>query len=73
MVQKKVDNTNKDLSYYVTLFTLEGHSTWRADLDSKPDGFQRKWDSQQQGTKPKILKKNVLKIDRLTGQIIPLP
>lgn len=65
-------NQNKDLSYYLTMFTLEGHTTWRCHLSQKKDGFDHEWNSQQQGVKPKITARNVIHIDRLTGTIKPL-
>ncbi len=65
-----------DPAYYLTLFTLEGHQTWRASLKMSKDGFAKEWDSTQSfngGKKPKITEKHTIRIDRLTGQIIPLP
>lgn len=62
----------KELSYYLTLFTLQGHTTWRAHLSGMKDGFQVQWDKDHPGIKPTVLQKNVVRIDRLTGQIIPL-
>lgn len=62
----------KELSYYLTLYTLEGHTTWRADLRQHKDGFDKQWNSQTQGKVPKILKRHTIRIDRITGQIIPL-
>ncbi len=69
---KPIQRPAKDLSYYITLFTLEGHSTWRAFMSQNKEGFlndQKNW-----GKNPtKITKQNTMRIDRLTGQIIPLP
>ena len=58
----------KDLVYYVTLFKIEGHETWRASLSLHHDGFDREWND---GAHPKVTDKDVFRIDRLTGQIIP--
>lgn len=59
--------TEKDPAYYLTLFRLEGHQTWRAHLARRKDGFDHEWNMQQQGEKPKILERQVLKIDCITG------
>lgn len=69
---KKKFETPKDLSYYLTLYFLDGHTTWRANLQSHKDAFDKQWFAQKEGILPKILKKHVIKIDRITGQIIPL-
>lgn len=64
-----------DPAYYLTLFKLEGHETWRASLKMQKDGFDKEWESTQSfngGKKPKITEKNVIRIDRITGQIRPL-
>lgn len=61
----------KELAYYLTLYTLKGHDTWRCDLDKSKDGFALK----QEKNWPKhvkVEKKLVIRIDRLTGQIQPL-
>ncbi len=53
--------------YYVTLFKIEGHETWRVHTGSNPDDL----DSQLKGgnTVPKVTERKVQKIDRLTGEI----
>lgn len=62
----KEDTSSKDLGYYVTLFKIEGHSTFRAHLHSDAGGFDREWS--QGGTRPKITEKRVYRIDRITGE-----
>lgn len=57
----------KELAYYVTMFKIEGHTTWRAHLCGHKDGFTR----QVENDKAKVTEKNVLRIDRITGQIQP--
>lgn len=69
---KKENNFKKpELAYYLTLYTLEGHETWRAHLGSDTGSFQRAQNAQLQGRQPKVLIKNVIRIDRLTGTIKP--
>ena len=56
-----------DLAYYLTLFKIEGHETWRASLSPYRDGFDREWSN---GTHPKVTHKKVYVIDRITGGVI---
>lgn len=58
----------KDLGYYLTLFKLEGHTTWRAHLSGGKDDFEK----QKQATWPKVTEKNVIRIDRIAGTLQPL-
>lgn len=54
--------------YYLTLFKLEGHSSWRAHLSGMQTAFDDealKWTNA-----PKITEKQVIKIDRLTGTFV---
>ncbi len=53
----------KDLTYYLTLFKLEGHETWRADLKNHKKGFEEA----MKDLKAKITEKKVFEIDRFTG------
>lgn len=61
----KQRDLNKDLSYYLTLFTLEGHQTWRAHLTGRKDGFE----IEMKNWKPdvKLKERQTIRIDRLTG------
>lgn len=66
----KEQKGSKDLAYYVTMFKLEGHTTWRCHMSQNQQGFeleQKNWPP-----KVKITEKNVLRIDRITGTIQPL-
>lgn len=55
-----------DLSYYLTLFKLEGHQTWRAALKSHPTSFDKEVKNWPK-TSPKVTEKQTLRIDRITG------
>lgn len=61
-----------ELAYYLTLYTLEGHETWRAHLGSDRESFQRSIDAQKEGRQPKVTKANVIRVDRLSGTIQPI-
>ena len=54
----------QDLAYYMTLFTLEGHTTWRGHFAADKDSF----DKQLQPNTPKITDRRVYRIDRFTGE-----
>ncbi len=56
-----------ELAYYITLFKLEGHTTWRVNLSQNKEGFaleqKKNW-----GPKPtKVTDIQILRLDRLTG------
>jgi hypothetical protein len=60
-----------DLSYYLTLFRLEGHQTWRAHRGAHKEAFdleQKNWFGKNA---PKVTEYQTLRIDRLTGTFIP--
>lgn len=65
----KTTTTGTGPSYYLTLFKLEGHSTWRAHLGNHKDSFekQEKQNWSQSKNPPKITEIQTLRIDRLTG------
>lgn len=52
------------LRYYLTLFKIEGHDTWRASLSQHENGFQ---DSIAALTK--VTEKRVVRTDRITGTL----
>jgi hypothetical protein len=57
----------KELAYYLTMFKLEGHETWRAHLGGHKDAFtieQKNWSGKNV---PKVTETRVLRFDRLTG------
>lgn len=60
----------KELAYYVVMFKLEGHTTWRCHMSQDIEGFKR----EQKNWPPsvKVTEQNTLRIDRITGQIKPL-
>lgn len=53
----------KDLSYYLTLFKIKGHSTWRAHLSGYADGFLKNIDINI------VTDKKVIRVDRLAGTL----
>lgn len=62
------EQPKKDLAYYLTLFKIEGHETWRADIKDEKDKFEKLMPKNF----PKITEKNVIRIDRITGTIMPI-
>ena len=53
------------MAYYITLFKLEGHQTWRAHFCSSKIGFElekKNWPD-----KVKITATKVIRFDRITG------
>lgn len=54
----------KDLSYYLTLYKLEGHETWRAILSQNPEGFDLQ---SKHNNFPKVTERVNMKINRITG------
>lgn len=68
----KLKKKIQDPAYYVTMYKLKGHETWRAQLSDRVDGFDKSWRNQTEGILPEITERNVLRIDRLTGTIKPI-
>ncbi len=63
----KHSNDKKELVYYLTLFKIEGHSTWRASLKIDIHAFDAEW---TKGINPpKITEKKLFKVNRITGEI----
>lgn len=60
-------NKEKDLAYYLTLFKIDGHQTWRADLKGHRSGFDEMINAINQKSRPKVTEKMIIRIDRLTG------
>lgn len=50
--------------YYLTLFKIKGHETWRLHLSGHIGGFDQEWSS---GPHPEVAEKKVLCFDRVTG------
>lgn len=65
-------DTEKDLAYYVTIFKLDGHQTWRCHLGKRLADFSEVEMKNWGANPPKVTEKHVLRIDRITGQIKPL-
>lgn len=66
---KKSEKNSKELAYYITLFRLEGHQTWRAHVGGFEGAFaqeQVKWG----GKGPKVTETKVLRVDRITGTVL---
>lgn len=63
-----VKNDKKgDLAYYLTLFKIEGHTTFRLQMHSTPEGFDKEWASGI--NRPTITERKVMRVDRITGAI----
>lgn len=60
-------NKSKELAYYLTVFKIEGHTTYRALLHSDTGGFAREWE--HDGKHPAPLDKKIYRFDRITGEI----
>ena len=59
-----------DHAYYLTLFKIEGHDTWRTHLSGHKDGFEKSCVKSCVGSiHPKVTEKKVIRIDRITGNI----
>lgn len=65
--KKKMINKKKNI-YYLTLFKIEGHEQWRANLKTDPDAFQKEVEAQK--NHPKITEQKVIVISRMTGEVI---
>ena len=58
----------EDCAYYLTMFKLKGHSTWRLHMGGRKDDFDLKEKANwPKGNAPEITERNVLRFDRLTG------
>ena len=55
------------LKYFFTLFKIEGHASWRGQLHTDAEGFDREWNEVPK--RPKITDRKVIIIDRYTGDI----
>lgn len=65
--EKHQPGEGKDMAYYLTLFKIEGHSTWRSHVSGKKDGFDHEW-SVGEIHHPKVTERKTLRIDRITGE-----
>lgn len=68
-----MNTPEKDLAYYLTVFTLEGHETWRVHVNTNPSAFEeiemKNWKAAKGKKAAKLSQKKVYRIDRLTGEI----
>lgn len=55
-----------NLAYYLTLFKIEGHTTWRAHIASEEEKFDEQ--AKAKGH-PKVTEKRVIRIDRFTSEL----
>ena len=65
------DTPAKDLAYYLTLFKVEGHTTWRAHLGQDKDAFQHDKEKNWGKKGPVVTDIMVMRIDRITGTFQP--
>ena len=61
--QNKKDNGP---AYYLTLFKIEGHETWRGHYGRNSDAFDVEWST---GIRPKVTARKLFRIDRISGDI----
>ena len=62
-----IDGSKKEPAYYLTIFKIEGHQTYRSDLSGYKEGFIEK--TQSKGF-PKVTEFKTYRIDRLTGEMV---
>lgn len=68
-MNKKINKPKiDDLAYYLTLFKIEGHTTYRASLHDRKDGFDRQF-TNPENKRPKITEMKVLRIGKLKGEV----
>jgi hypothetical protein len=56
---------DKKLAYYLTLFKIEEHTTWRTHLSQHKAGFEPEFSAPGH---PKVTESKVIRIDRVTGE-----
>lgn len=64
-MKRPIQNQPKALEYYLTLFKLEGHQTWRAHLGGYKESFEKVITANAH--QPKVTESQTLVIDRITG------
>ncbi len=65
---KQIKKSKEKLEYFINLFKVEGHGTWRISVHAKAGDFERLLGID--GTKkPVITDKKILIVDRVTGDI----
>lgn len=63
--EKKKHDKPIDLCYYLTLFKIEGHTTYRGHFAADKATF----DKQLQPNTPAITERKLYRVDRITGEI----
>lgn len=58
---------SEDQMYYLTMFKLEGHKTWRVDIKRDAGGFDREWKKVKNA--PKVTEKKIIRINKITGEL----
>ena len=61
-------NSQKELAYYLTVFKIEGHETWRGHLGGSVGAFGVQLKNND-GKHPKVTAKKVYRIDRINGAL----
>jgi hypothetical protein len=61
------DNLPKELKYYICLFTLQGHRTWRMIIHPTVEGIERQLKPPHNRTK--VTAKKFFEVNRLTGEM----
>lgn len=58
----------KEMFYYLTMFTIEGHKTFRANMAQYQDAFTK----YAKVNKMKVTGRRDYKIDKITGEVIEI-
>ncbi len=63
--------SEKELAYYLTMFKIEGHDTWRVSVGGDTSAFKRSLIEVHPGggKAPKVTAKKLFRIDRITGAL----
>lgn len=68
MTNQPIKNKDiKELVYYLTLFRIKGHETWRAHLGGRKESFDDEQKRCWTNNTPEITDRQTLRIDRITG------
>jgi hypothetical protein len=65
---KKAKPRPGELAYFIALFKLDGHDTWRACLGRDKNILEREKKNWGKNP-PKVTKSKLLRIDRMTAEI----
>lgn len=64
---KAIHTMPKDFYYYLTMFKIEGHTTWRCVMSMDKKSFSKAVAADP--NHPKITDIKILLIDRITGEL----